>query len=186
MPTDKAKMGNPAPELSTSLSDTRTNLVSYYSSLTTQTTVTPQPSDHLVAPATLARSASISPSVQCLSTARSIDREGARVAAEAGGGILPTGCTGSGDSSPDIRRLALKLARPRKLGIPVALVACVLSCDAADDEADEAEGASPNIFLVLPLPSRSVSDMSDAADGFDSWASYPLRVIACMCDALLR
>lgn len=134
--------------------------------------------DHLAADVALARSASASPSVLCR-LRRSIDREGARVVAGAGGGILTAACAGGGDSSPDLRRSALKLTRPRKLGMPVALVAGVLSSDAAD----EAGAASPNIFLVRP--SRPVST-PDAGDGFDSWTSCPLLEIGCICDALLR
>ena len=125
--------------------------------------VTPQPNDHLAASVALARSASTSLSVLCR-LRRSIDREGARVVAGAGGGMLTAACAGGGDSSPDLRRSALKLTRPRKLGMPVVLVAGVLSSGAAD----EAGAASPNIFLVNPTPPVS---FPDAADGFDSWTS---------------
>ena len=135
-------------------------------------------SDHLAASVALARSASTSPSVLCR-LCRSIDREGARVVAVAGGGMLTAACSKGGDSSPDRRRSVLKLTRPRKLGMPVALVAGVLS----SDEADEAGAESPNIFLARPA--RPVS-IPDAANGFDSWTSCPPPDIGCICDALLR
>lgn len=93
--------------------------------------------------------------------------------------MLTAACAGGGDSSPDLRRSVLKLTRPRKLGMPVALVAGVLSSDAED----EAGAASPNIFLIRPSPPVSIPE---AADGFDSWTSCPPPELGGISDALLR